>query len=358
LPPDSSRTRVTDWSGFFIPNKNSSTNANRRRAAAILKTFFCDDLSPLNVVAPAVDDGIHGSNRHASDPSCQACHYRLDPMAGFFKNHGIAGINLITEALSPEIKKGLEEITGQTVGGPGEILVFDDLAFIAGAELQDYLSQWRKPRGQTAYIRSLSDPQLNLEGDTLADLETIIQTAPEVKRCLAQRMVEYYIGPDQSVPGEWKDDLANRLNVSNSESAKAYVDVVREIVLSKTFLVPDPEPGVCYEESDSASKTGIPCEISHLLQRNCVQCHSANAASGGLALDRMGSLSDGSSNFYHTSGATNCQQTRVETFDALLQSLTTSDEDKRMPLMKHMDPLDREKLIRWVTEESAKSTRQ
>jgi hypothetical protein len=89
-----------------------------------------------------------------------------------------------------------------------------------------------------------------------------------------------------------------------------------------------------------------------------VQCHSANAASGGLALDRMGSLSDGSSNFYHTSGATNCQQTRVETFDALLQSLTTSDEDKRMPLMKHMDPLDREKLIRWVTEESAKSTRQ
>ncbi|RYZ68085.1 MAG: hypothetical protein EOP09_10005, partial [Proteobacteria bacterium] len=63
---------------------NSSTNYNRKRAAYVLKTYFCDDLTPIGVVLP----GAHATGRHGSDPSCMACHYKLDPMAGFFRNYG------------------------------------------------------------------------------------------------------------------------------------------------------------------------------------------------------------------------------------------------------------------------------
>ncbi|MCX6129866.1 MAG: hypothetical protein NTX25_12505, partial [Proteobacteria bacterium] len=64
---------------FWLSLKNSSTNENRRRASYVLKRFFCDDLTPINVVSPKLHAG---TNRHASEPSCQACHYKLDPMAG------------------------------------------------------------------------------------------------------------------------------------------------------------------------------------------------------------------------------------------------------------------------------------
>src|SRR5581483_2430968 len=64
---------------------NSSTNYDRKRAAYILQRFFCDDLTPVNVEAPAQ----HGGSEHASNPSCFACHYKLDPMAGFFRTLGI-----------------------------------------------------------------------------------------------------------------------------------------------------------------------------------------------------------------------------------------------------------------------------
>jgi hypothetical protein len=274
-------------------------------------------------------------------------------MAGFFKNFGAGGTDFITDPLYSGNKRFIERALGRTLGAPGQILIFDDQAIIEGEELRGYLAQWRQPEGKTGFIRSLSDASLNFEGDTLADLEKIIETAPEVKRCLAQRMIEYYVGPNQSVPGDWKESLAKKLSVGRSESTAAYVDTVREIVLSKTFTVSNPEPGVCYEESDTGAKSGVPCEVQYLLQRNCVQCHSSNVAAGGLALDRMGKLSDGSSNFAHSSGATKCQQSRAKTFELLLKSLTTTDEDKRMPLMKHMDAMDREKLIRWATEQSA-----
>ncbi len=63
---------------------NSSTNYNRKRAAYVLKRFFCDDLNPVGFEDPAE----HIGGAHGSQTSCYACHYKLDPMAGFFRNHG------------------------------------------------------------------------------------------------------------------------------------------------------------------------------------------------------------------------------------------------------------------------------
>src|SRR5262249_26777289 len=58
-------------SAFFAPLTwfwqslpNSSTNFDRKRASYMLKRFFCDDLTPINILAP---EGHGGKDRHASE---------------------------------------------------------------------------------------------------------------------------------------------------------------------------------------------------------------------------------------------------------------------------------------------------
>ncbi len=56
---------------FLDRYRNSSTNFNRKRAAKVLNTFFCDNLVPIQLPSSTP----HGdSSLHASDPACQACH--------------------------------------------------------------------------------------------------------------------------------------------------------------------------------------------------------------------------------------------------------------------------------------------
>src|SRR5690606_6614086 len=100
---------------FFDRLPNSSTNFNRKRANYALKRFFCDDLTPVNVVLP--DD--HAGGRHGTDPGCQACHYKLDPMAGFFRYHNGFG----TSSKDPD-----------------GIIFFSDGAL---KPLGEYLGEWR-----------------------------------------------------------------------------------------------------------------------------------------------------------------------------------------------------------------------
>ncbi|MBY0384568.1 hypothetical protein K2X05_05365, partial [bacterium] len=131
---------------------NSSTNMNRKRSAYILKHFFCDDLTPVNV---KIDDD-HTNNAHGSNPSCYACHYKLDPMAGFFKNYGIQFFDFSSQT----------EIS------------FDDGARI---DLATYQKQWLKPDGKTwniGYIQSTQFDHLNQYGESLEDLHKILQTTP------------------------------------------------------------------------------------------------------------------------------------------------------------------------------------
>ena len=95
-------TRLSDlrtveaWSNeaFWGRLVNSSTNFNRKRASYVLRTYLCDDLVPVQLP----EDGNHnGQGRHASDPGCQSCHYKLDPMAGLFRYRGAGGENYKTK---------------------------------------------------------------------------------------------------------------------------------------------------------------------------------------------------------------------------------------------------------------------
>ncbi|HEY7646714.1 MAG TPA: hypothetical protein VH858_16855, partial [Hyphomicrobiales bacterium] len=142
------------WPAFGVEQgtalANSSTNYNRKRAAYVLKRFFCDDLNPVGFDDPKE----HVSGAHGSQTSCYSCHYKLDPMAGFFRNHGA----LFGDASStPDI-------------------VFDDLASM---DRKKYLSAWSAPPGSgrawdVGYIRSPRWTEQNEYGESLADLSRII----------------------------------------------------------------------------------------------------------------------------------------------------------------------------------------
>ncbi|MEY4066711.1 MAG: hypothetical protein RIR26_2919, partial [Pseudomonadota bacterium] len=156
---------------FYQSHPNSSTNFNRKRAAAVLKRYFCDDLIPLQVVLPSAGLG-HAEGRHASDPACQSCHYKLDPMAGFFRSRGVVGLEFVNP--NEEQRRFLEESRKDLRLPPeipvGQFLVFDDQAVVSRDDLDRYLGSWRfssstnKPAGaewNVGFIRSAIQPEQN-----------------------------------------------------------------------------------------------------------------------------------------------------------------------------------------------------
>ncbi|MGZ3652043.1 MAG: hypothetical protein ACXWSC_12695, partial [Bdellovibrionota bacterium] len=139
--------RWISW-GFLQKNAlaNSSTNMNRKRAAYVLKRYFCDDLTPVGIE----DGGDHTGGAHGSQPSCRSCHYKLDPMAGYFRSYG----------------RSFRDFS------MNRNITFDDGAKV---NLEQYESAWLMPPGSprkwnVGYVRSVSDETLNDYGSTLDDL--------------------------------------------------------------------------------------------------------------------------------------------------------------------------------------------
>lgn len=97
---------------FFGRYVNTALNKNRKRAAAIFRTFLCDDMKAVVVdekgnqneildrVFPVTGGGGsspvgQGQARgampdpHGTDPACMKCHYKLDPMGMTFQDSGM-----------------------------------------------------------------------------------------------------------------------------------------------------------------------------------------------------------------------------------------------------------------------------
>ncbi len=288
---------------FWALRTNSSTNFNRKRAAAILKTYFCDDLTPINIVPT----DVHGSDQHGSDPSCQACHYKLDPMAGFFRNQGLAGIGFDHK----------------------ETLVFDDLAAASGPSYEAYLDSWKNPERTSwnvGYIRSLREPSLNsyeLNHDApLDELFRIIREAPEVRQCLAKRMSEFFVSKDQVFDGAFMEGLSASFSHPSQSSADGFKQVVKTLILSKTFSMDNPNPKLCYDPPGTESK-GALCEVSFIIENRCSSCHAEGF---------------------------NISDVRVQ--DKMLDRLQSTDPDRRMPLRMDMPDTERVALIKWLSQDS------
>jgi hypothetical protein len=315
---------------FGSPQKdalvNSSTNMNRKRGAYILKQYFCDDLTPINVETPEE----HSGGQHGSSPSCFACHYKLDPMAGFFRTFGARFIDYSLQ----------------------DKIVFDDGAV---SDRASYENAWRAPAGagrewNVGYVRSVNRVDLNDYGESIGDLFAIIKRAPEVKRCLVKRAFEYFVSAEQTIDAGYLDQLSREFMAdAERDSAEAFKSLVAKILLSQSYSHPDPVATECYDFPPGYDPRGAPpCRVAFIFNKNCTSCHGPSGAAG-LDLSSWIQLADGSYGFPHLD-ASGHQRPRTETFAALQERLSSSSPGRRMPLNRHMDATEREQLYRWVSE--------
>ncbi len=328
---------------FTFPAKvtltNSSTNYNRKRASYILKRFFCDDLTPINVESP----GDHGQKKHGDDPSCFACHYKLDPMAGFFKDQG----SFFTPA---DLEK-------------------DELFFDDGAKVKysNYEKEWletgsKDRKWRIGYIRAAGESKHNEYGENLDDLFRIIGEAPEVRQCLVRRVFQYFNTEDQILDAGYLDYLTQQFNTiaKKKNSSVAFKSVVGSVVLGCTFAQTDPVADRCYDSAPGVdSKGSPPCKVNFLLQKNCVTCHNVVSDENPLDLTKWISMPDGSSSFHHVD-TTGKQYSRNQTFEMISDRLSSPDPELRMPKHRYMTPGDLNELYTWsnsVLKQAAKEAR-
>lgn len=338
MKPFDLRAVSSEISGMFISFSNemntalanSSTNMNRKRSAYVLKHFFCDDLTPVGFENPAE----HTGGAHGSQTSCYACHYKLDPMAGFFRIFG----------------SQFQDYSKQ------DELIFDDSVTTPRAAYED---NWKAPNGSprtwnVGYIRS-PDPRFeskNEYGETLADLTKILRKAPEVRRCLMRRLFEYTVAENQVIDGAYLDELTKKFEAdAATNSTAALKNALARILKSRTFAEPNPDPNQCYDHGpNGSSPTDPPCRVASILQTYCKNCHSSTSGSGNLDLTKWIQLPDGTFSFPHEDGSGN-QVARAETFSVISERLTTNDAKKRMPKGGTMPSQERQQLFIWAQEQ-------
>lgn len=333
---------------FFRALPVSSTNFQRKRSAFMLKTYFCDDLTPLSIPSetPTEDAGADGSagdggtdthtngNAHASNPTCQACHYRLDPMGALFRNIGAGGADFT---------------------GAGKIQ-FDDNVTFSGTDLDRYLSQWQNPDGswRAGYyvIGRDGKPErerawLDSDGDTLKGLWSYLPRSKVAKSCLTRKLASFVLGAGQVYDREWLGQISADFTPGPG-SAKGFKEVVKALLLSTTFGLHDPKAGTCYDLPTGAGPNRSPCAIAHVVSENCAGCHASVDGPGHLDFTQWRDIGDGVFSWAHLD-ANGAQLPRDESLRRILARITASDPNVRMPLLRAMSEDDHKTLRIWIT---------
>jgi hypothetical protein len=310
--------------------QNSSTNFNRKRSAYVLKRFFCDDLTPVGFEDPQE----HVAGAHGSDTSCFACHYKLDPMAGFFRNLGSQFYDYTRE----------------------RTIIFDDLADDSRSR---YEATWRGRKGSTrkwnvGYVRSPRWENQNSYGETVTDLSGIIRQAPEPKRCLMKRLFEYMTAESQTIDGGYLDYLTEAFETEAAVSSSAAMkNAIVRVLMSKTYHERNAEPQRCYDHApDAKPAKGPPCRVAFILQKNCAQCHGTiYGGDASLDLGDWIMAPDGKNRtFPHLDDAMQ-QRPAQDTIGRIMERLASSDPKRRMPKNKIMSSQERQELYLWAQQE-------
>jgi hypothetical protein len=322
--------------GFFGTVPSTSTNFHRKRASYVLKTYFCDDMTPLDL--PQAETGDGGtSDVHASNSTCQACHYRLDPIGALFRNIGVGG----------------RDYTGQ-----GKIK-FDDQVLLSGQDYEHYLAQWQNTDGsyRAGYwvLGRDGKPQreptwTDADGDTLNGLWGYLRRSKVVKACLVKKLAEYVLGPKQVYDREWLAQISAGLH-EGPQSADSFKAVVKSLLLSKTFSMHDPAKGVCYDIPEGASPNRSPCAIAHVVSGQCAGCHSSVSGPGHLDFTRWVDVGGGVFSWPHTDQS-GVQLAPAESRRRMLERITSTDRRLRMPLLRAMPAEDFATFRTWLTTEN------
>lgn len=322
---------------FFSQNNNSSTNYNRKRAASVLKTYFCDDLTPVTV--PLKES--HAQDRHASDPACQSCHYKLDPLSAMFRFHGRKGFDF----------RNLEKIAPDF----WPLFVFDDDLTLKRDQVFDYWNYWENHDIKPGVVQSSVDSKVNQWGDDLSDLARIIGESDQVKRCLVRRMAEYFIGTHQVFESRWLESLASEFKTTPN-STLAFKTIVEKLVRSQTFRQKNPDPNHCYDRISPSHQNGPPCQVATIIEDYCITCHSGAYASSGLDLGQWITFPNSGIEGFLQLDETGTRVEPCEVYAKISQRLSPegpefSDQDNlrafQMPLNRDMDPLDRQEFVLW-----------
>ncbi|MEA2989788.1 MAG: hypothetical protein QOG83_2499 [Alphaproteobacteria bacterium] len=332
--------RTDSWLAFGFEQstalKNSSTNFNRKRGAYVLKRFFCDDLTPVGFETPQE----HVAGAHGSDTPCFACHYKLDPMSGFFRNRGADFFNYSNDT----------------------VVVFDD---DASSDRKKYEANWLAQKGSprkwsVGYIRSARWDDQNSYGDKLTDLSRIIRNAPEAKRCLTKRMFEYFIAEDQTFDGGYLEEFTRQFEREAAvNSSTAFKNAVTRIVLSKTYREINADPQQCYDHAPNAQVDNAPpCRVAFILQKNCAQCHSGGDPSAGLDLTNWVTAPDGRTRTFPHLGRDRQQTAAQDTLTRIAERLSATDPAVRMPKMTAMSSQERQELFLWAQDELARASKE
>jgi hypothetical protein len=329
-PFDLSVFKVDRWLAFGFEQstalKNSSTNFNRRRGAYVLKHFFCDDLTPVGFENPK----DHVTGVHGSDTPCFACHFKLDPMAGFFRDRGTYFYDY----------------------AKNDTIIFDDGV---EADRQKYSTNWQAQKGaprswNTGYIRSPRFDEQNSYGETIADLSHIIRDAPEAKRCLMKRLFEYMVAEEQTIDGAWLDELTQTFaEEAAHNSSLAMKNAIVRIATSNAYHQVNADPQQCYDHVPGARLDNAPpCRVASILQKNCVQCHGGSDPVARLDLSAWVPAPDGKSRTFPHFDAGHRQIAPQETLGRLAERLSSTDPAVRMPKDRAMPDQERQELFLWA----------
>ncbi len=330
--------------------KNSSTNVNRKRAAYILRTFTCDDMTPVSLGST---DHVEGA--HSAAAACQACHYKMDPIGAIFAPHGVAGISF---------KKQKNHI-------------YDDALNVAKDSdhyTKKYVNEYNGTDGKIKIGHYKSPTKLypewteaNPDDVTMSTMFDYFKKSKVVRSCLTKRLTEYVLGKKQVYDGKWVDSLAK--NFDGGDATAALKKSISDLLLSKTFNRASIVPGQCYDYAVGAEPgpDAAPCEVNSIAVKYCASCHNEDSPNGDLDMTKFVSGPQGAMFAHYMSEGVLFD--RTTSLKWMLASITDPKSIKRdrdgdgqddellpMPYKKDFPESEKQIFFKWLQKQLSEST--
>ena len=184
--------------------------------------------------------------------------------------------------------------------------------------------------------------------------------APEARRCLMKRLFEYTVAENQTIDGGYLDYLTREFEKDAAvNTSVAMKNAIVRVVQSQTFLQRNADPQQCYDHAPGAQPgQAPPCRVAFILEKHCGQCHNrATEARGNLDLVSWIVAPDGKGRTFPHLDKDSLQLSAPETLARIIERLSSTDPNVRMPKNRHMSSQERQELFLWAQQELARQSR-